>query len=285
MQFFEDMATNPFLGTGLLAGLLASLACGVMGPVVVARRIVFLSGAIAHVAVGGVGAAIFLAGRFPESFGWVHPLHGAVVSAIVAAVLLGVVQNRASERMDTLVGALWAVGMAAGILLVKLTPGYQTELMGYLFGNIVFVTRDEVIMMLILDAVIVVTMLLFYKRILAVCLDQQQAQLQGVSVVWTTIVLLTLVALTVICLIQVVGLILVIALLTLPAAAAGHHVSRMAPMMLASVFACCVLTTIPRVAVYGTKISPESAIVLAAGGVYLVSVIYRAGAIRRERAA
>lgn len=275
MQFFYDMADNPFLGMGLLAGILASLACGVMGPIVIARRIVFLSGAIAHMAVGGIGAAIFLAGVYPQTWGWVQPLHGAVVSALFAAVLIGVVHNRVAERIDTLVGALWAVGMATGILLIKYTPGYQTELMGYLFGNIVFVTREEVMMMVVVNALIVVTMLTFYKRILAICLDQQQAQLQGVNVVWTNIVLLSLVALTVICLIQVVGLILVIALLTLPAATAAHHVSRMAPMMIASTVLCVVLTTVPRVAVYGTQISPESAIVLAAGSVYLLSVVYR----------
>ncbi|MFQ5462088.1 MAG: metal ABC transporter permease [Phycisphaerae bacterium] len=281
MAFFRDMSDNPFLITGLLAGLLASVSCGVIGPYVVARRIVFLSGAIAHIALGGIGAAVFLASAYPESFSWLHPLHGAVVAALSGAVVIGLIHGRAAERTDTLIGALWAVGMALGILLIKFTPGYQGELMSYLFGNITSVSRNEVSMVLVLNFLVLGCMVLYYKRLLAICLDQQQAELQGVHLVGTNILLLSLVALTVICLIQIVGLILVIALLTLPAATAGHHLNRMAPIMVVSVLLCAVLTTVPRVAVYGTRISPESAIVLAAGAVYLGSVLVRAVRARR----
>jgi zinc transport system permease protein len=276
MQFFYDMIhVNPFLGTGLLAGLLASLACGVIGPYVITRRIVFLSGAIAHVAVGGIGTAIFLAHALPGTFGWLRPLHGATISALTAAVLIGLIHERVAERMDTLIGALWAVGMAVGILLIKYTPGYQGELMTYLFGNISIVRWDQVQLILALNVVILITVIVFHKRLLAICLDQQQAELQGVNVLATNIVLLCLVALTVISLTQVVGLILVIALISLPAATAAHHVGRMASMMLVSTALCALLTTVPRIAVYGTLVSPESAIILAAGAVYLGSVLFR----------
>lgn len=275
IDFFRDMPDNPFLRTGLLAGLLAGLACGVIGPYVVTRRIVFLSGAIAHMAVGGVGAALFFHTLFPVGFGWLAPMHGAMFAALAAAVIIGVINRRMSERMDTLIGALWAVGMAGGILLIKYTPGYHTELMKYLFGNIVYVAWDDVWLMAALDVVIVAAVLLFHKRLLALCLDEQQAELQGVDVLSTNIVLLCLVALTVICLTQVVGLILVIALLSLPAATAAHHVSRMGPLILLSTVLCALITTLPRIAVYGTRIGPESAIVLTAGAVYLLSVAVR----------
>jgi len=272
MQFFHDMAHNPFLVTGLVAGLLASLACGIIGPYVVTRRIVFLSGAIAHMAVGGIGAAVFFAATFPGLFGWLSPLHGATLSALAAAVLIGLVHQRVAERTDTLIGALWAVGMAVGILLIKFTPGYQTELMTYLFGNISIVSWDQVRLIFWLNLVIVAVVILFHKRLLAICLDEQQAQLQGINVLAANIVLLCLVALTVISLTQVVGLILVIALISLPAATAAHHVGRLPSMMLVSTLLCGVLTTVPRIAVYGTAVSPEAAIVLAAGAVYLASV-------------
>ncbi len=97
MQFFHDMVDNPFLVTGLLAGLLASLACGIIGPYVVTRRIVFLSGAIAHMAVGGIGAALFLQTMFPQTFGWFQPMHGAIVSALAAALLIGLLHDRVAE--------------------------------------------------------------------------------------------------------------------------------------------------------------------------------------------
>ncbi|MCC7204566.1 MAG: metal ABC transporter permease [Phycisphaeraceae bacterium] len=273
IPFIESMRHNPFLGTGLLAGLLASLACGLIGPYVITRRIVFLAGAIAHMAVGGIGTAIYLSTHYPQSLGWLTPLGGAILWSLASAVIIGLIHHRARERLDTLIGAMWAVGMSIGILLIKLTPGYHAELMSYLFGSISFVSREQLLLMAFLDAVIVGALMLFHKRLLAICLDQQQAQLQGVNVLAMNILLLSLVALTVVCLIQVVGLILVIALLTLPAATAAHHAWRMGSLMLIATLLCAVVTTGPRMLVYGTQVSPESAIVLAAGLVYLASVV------------
>jgi len=260
---------------------LASLACGIIGPYVITRRIVFLSGAIAHMAVGGIGAAVFLCAILPQPIVPLHPAHrtivfaGATLAALAGAVVIGYVHQKASERIDTLIGALWAIGMALGILLIKLTPGYQTELMSYLFGNIALISWGDVRLMLVLDAIILAAVLVYHKRLLAICLDQEQAELQGVNVLWTNIVLLCLVALTVICLTQVVGLILVIALLSLPAATAAHHVTRMTSLCAVSTVLCAGLTTLPRIAVYGTWIDAQSAIVLSAAAVYLLSVLVR----------
>jgi zinc transport system permease protein len=273
--FFQDLGSNPFLMTGLLAGLLASIACGVMGPYVITRRIVFLAGAIAHIAIGGVGATIYLSHRYPEILEGLSPLVGATIVSVLAAVILAILHQKVHERLDTIVGALWAVGMATGLLLIKLTPGYHTELMSYLFGNIAFVGWDSIRLMIGLDLIIVVVAVLWHKRFLALCLDEEQAELQGISVLATEIILLVTVALTVIVLTQVVGLILVIALLSLPAAAVAQRVSRMTLLIGYSVALTAVLTTVPRVLVYGTRISPEAAIVLAAAGVYLVALIWR----------
>ncbi len=284
--FMRDTATNPFLLTGLWAGLLASLACGIIGPYVVTRRIVFLSGAIAHIAVGGLGATIFLRHAAPGSFGWLEPLHGAAAAAVLAALLLARLEPGTADKSaggrppvaaDTMIGALWAAGMAIGILLIKFTPGYHTELMSYLFGNLAYIGMADVYLMLGLDAIIVVTVFLYQKRFLALCLDPEQARLQGVSVRRTSAVLLVLVALTVITLTHVVGLILVIALLSLPAATAGLLVRRLPPMILLSVALAALLTTVPRIAVYGTRVSPEPAIVLAAGGLFLLVAGWRRG--------
>lgn len=275
MQFFYDMGHNPFLLTGLLAGLSASLACGVIGPYVITRRIVFLSGAIAHMAVGGVGASLWLSTMYPDTMGWFRPLYGAILVSLVAAVIIGIIHHRVVERMDTLIGALWAIGMAVGLLLIKFTPGYQTELMSYLFGNIAFVAWHQVWTIVALDVIILTTVLITHKRLLAICLDEQQAELQGIPVLGTNILLLCLVALTVIALTQIVGLILVIALLSLPAATASHHVNRVPSMIFLGVLISALVTTLPRIGVYGTSISAEPAVVLAAGFVYLVSVILR----------
>ncbi|MFC1545081.1 metal ABC transporter permease [Gemmatimonadota bacterium] len=273
--FFQDMGMNPLLLTGLLAGILASFACGMVGPYVVTKRIVFLVGAIAHTAVGGIGAAIYLRYHYPSAFSGLEPFHGAVAAAILGAILIGVVHERVHERMDTLIGAMWAIGMATGILLVKYTPGYHVELMSYLFGNIAVVQWADVLRLLVMDIVIVGIVVVYYKRFLAVCLDEEYAKLQGVHTLRTNLVLLIMVALTVVSLMQIVGLILVIALLTLPAATAGHYVKRLGWMMVVATGLSIVLTTLPRMAVYGSGVSPESAIVLSAGAVYLGSVVFR----------
>lgn len=281
MSGFEILR-NPFLVNGLLAGVLAAIACGVVGPYVVTRRIVFLSGAIAHVAIGGIGAAVWAGWAFPALGGSLGPLVGATLAALLAAVLLGVAHRHARDRVDTLIGALWAVGMSVGVALARLVPGYQTELMGYLFGNIALVSDRALVVSAGLVAVVVAGIALLHRRLVALCVDPQEAELRGVPVLGTEIALLALVALTVVVLTQVVGLILVIALVSLPAATAAHHVLRIPAMIAVTVPLCLALTILPRLAVYGTALAPEPAIVSAAALVYLASLAARR--LRQRRA-
>lgn len=274
-RFLADAAVNPFLWSGLAAGVLASISCGVIGPYVVTRRLVFLASALAHIAIGGVGAAIYLASMYPETFGGLEPIHGGLAAALIAAPVLAVLKHRIKERLDTVVGALWAVGMSVGILLIKITPGYHTELMSYLFGNISFVTRRDLVFLAILSAAVVATAVVFHRRFLALCLDGEYAELRGIPVFATDIILFLLIATTVIVLTQIVGLILVIALLSLPAAIAARLTTRLGPAMMVTFGVSALVTTIPRIAVYGTPVSPEAAIVLATAGLYLLVVLWR----------
>lgn len=274
-QYFLDMPYNPFLATGLAAGILAAIACGIVGPWVLTRRIVFLAGAIAHIAVGGVGASIFLAFRWPSVFGGMSPLLGATLASVASALLLAKLTHQGAERLDALIGALWSMGMATGILLIKLTPGYQAELMGYLFGNLTMVSRSDLHLLLVLDVLVIGAALLFHKQFLAVCLDQEQADLAGINTFRAHAIMLVTVALTVITLTQVVGLLLVIALLSLPAAAAGRFTRSLPSAIGLSICICILVTVIPRIAVYGTSIGPEAAIILTAGMVYGISLARR----------
>ena len=272
-QFFTDAAVNPFLLSGLIAGLLSSISCGIVGPYVVTRRLLFLAGALAHIAIGGVGAAIYLSTVHPAAFGWLEPIHGGLAAALVSAPVLAVLKHRVRERLDTVVGALWAVGMSVGILLIKITPGYHTELMSYLFGNISFVTRRDLVFLAALSGVVILTATVFHRRFLALCLDSEQAELRGIPVLATDIVLFLLIAATVIVLTQIVGLILVIALLSLPAAIGTRLSTRLGPAMAVTFGVSALVTTLPRIAVYGTPISPEAAIVLATAGLYLFVIL------------
>jgi zinc transport system permease protein len=269
IAYFRDFAHNPFLLTGLLAGLLASVACGAVGPFVLSRRVVLLSGAIAHAAVGGVGIAIFLNGHFPHVFGWLDPTLGAMLVAVACALVIAVGEQRLGGMPETLIGAMWAFGMSLGVLLAKLTPGYQTQLMNFLFGNISYVSWSQLRMLLLLDGVILSVVLLFQKQLVAFCLDPEQAQLQGISPTFLGMILLGLTALAVVALAQVVGLVMVITLLALPAATVAPFLRRFGPMIFWSMVLAAILTTVPRILVYGTFLSAESSIVLAAVLCYL----------------
>jgi zinc transport system permease protein len=265
----------------LLASLLAAVACGAIGPLVVSRRIVFLAGAIAHVAVGGVGAAVYL--RYYLGWPWLDPVYGALTAAVAGALILALVQHRAQTHMDTLIGALWAVGMALGLILVKLTPGYHTELMSYLFGYLAAADWGDVFLLLMLDAVVIGSLLLCFKRLVAVGLDAEQVRLQNMSVLAADVVLLVLVALTVVALTRVVGLILVIALLSLPAATMSRFVRRLLPLMGVTILLNLILVVMPRLAVYGSAIAPEPAIIISAGACYAMGLGLAAWRRRRIR--
>ena len=293
LEFIQAVREQSFLQVALLTGLLASVACGVMGSYVVVRRITYLAGGIAHCVLGGLGAARYLAvvhgwKFYNPLYGWqpLHPLVGAVVAALLAAVIIGVVSLRGRQREDTVIGALWAIGMAAGVLFIARTPGYQVELMSYLFGSILMVTRDELWLLVALDVLVVGVGLLLYHQLLAVCFDEEFAWLRGIRVEACYILLLCLTALTVVLLVSVVGIVMVIALLTLPVAVAGHFCKTLWQLMVGSVLLSMVLTTAGLALSYTPNLPAGATTILLAGALYVLVVIGSRlpAALRRARA-
>jgi len=273
MEFFAALGQHAFLQTALIAGLLASLACGVIGTFVVVKRITFLAGGIAHSVLGGMGAALY--------FG-VDPLGGALAAALISALLIGWVRLNWSAQEDTLIGALWAIGMAVGILFIAKTPGYSSDLMSYLFGNILLVPAGDLWVMAVLDALLLLIVGAFYRQFLGVAFDEELARLRGVPVTFFYLLLLCLVAVTVVLLIQVVGLILVIALLTLPAAIAGHYVHSLARIMLLATLLGGIFTSAGLALAFGPDLPAGPTMILLAGIAYVVSAL--ASGVRHRRA-
>ena len=222
----------PFLRYACLAGILASFAFGIVGSYVVARRITYIAGAIAHCVIGGIGAALYC--RHAYGWVWCDPMYGATAAALLSALIIGLVSLYARQREDTVIGALWAVGMAIGLLFIARTPGY-IDPMSYLFGNILMISSGDLWTILVLDMVIAGTGLAFYNRFVAICFDEEFARLRGVNVEFWYLLLLCLTALTVVLLISIVGIVMVIALLTLPAAVAGQFARRMGHMMMLAI--------------------------------------------------
>ena len=267
-EFFQALIHYQFLQMALLAGLLASIGCGIMGPYVVVKRIAFIAGGIAHSVLGGIGVALFLG---------LDPLAGALLAAVIAALLIGGVRLYGRAYEDTLIGALWAIGMAVGILFISRVPGYQADLVSYLFGNILLVPTRDLWLMGGLDAVLLLVVGLWHRQILAVVFDEEQARLRGLPVNFLYLLLLVLIALTVVLLIHLVGLIMVLALLTLPAAIAGQYVHSLTRMMWIATLLNLFLSTLGLAMSYTPNLPPGPAIVLLTGLAYVLSTVLTRG--------
>lgn len=207
METLTTLASYEFARNAIYAGFLASVLCGVIGTFVVVRRLVFVSGGISHAAFGGLGVCYYLG---------IEPLAGAAATAVLAALWLGSVGHGRERSRDASIGVLWAVGMAVGAIFIFKTPGYAPNLMTYLFGNILTVERGDVHLTLAFTVVVIGLLMLFFEELVAVAFDEEFAKVQGVPVRGFTILLMVLVALSVVLLIHLVGIILVIALLSIP---------------------------------------------------------------------
>ena len=270
-EFFAALLdpSLPFLRYALLAGILASISFGIIGTFVVVRRISSLAGAIAHCVLGGIGAGLYL--EQAAGLSWAGPVQGAVVVALLAAVLLTVINQYGSQREDTVIGALWAVGMAVGLLFLARTPGY-TDPMSYLFGNILLLTEVDVYIVAVLDLVVIITVAVFYNKLLALCFDEEYAFLRGLSTRWYYLLLLCLTALTVVLLIRIVGIVMVIALLTLPAAIAGNFAAGIRQMMLIAIMFCMLFVFLGLALSYSLDLPSGPVIIVLAGLVYLLTL-------------
>ena len=269
--FFEALAEHAFLRNALVTGLLASVACGVMGTYVVVRRMTYIAGGIAHCVLGGIGAAVYL--ERAHGITALDPLHGAVAAALIAAAAIGLVSIRAKERVDTAIGATWAIGMATGVLFLAKTPGYAQDLMSYLFGNILLVSTRDIKIIGATDLVILGTALAFHNRFLSISFDEEYARARGIRVDFYHILLLVLTALTVVLLVTVVGVVLVIALLTIPAAIAGRFTGMLSHMMGLAVIVSAALATGGLALSYDLNTPTGATIVLLAGAAYVASVL------------
>ncbi|HPD51787.1 MAG TPA: metal ABC transporter permease [Methanoculleus sp.] len=257
-----------FFRNALLAGVFASIACGIIGTYVVVRRMVSVSGGISHAAFGGVGLGYYLG---------IDPLLGATVFTVATALGMGVLEIRARQQMDTIIGAVWAAGMALGILFVYLTPGFAPDLFSYLFGNILLVPRGDILLMAVLVAIIVAIVGLFYLEFQAVTFDPDYARVMNLPVERLSLLLLVLVALTVVMLIRVVGIILVIALLTIPAAISRLYTGRVWSMMLLATGLGALFTLIGIGLSYVLNVPSGATIILVSTAAYAAALGIRGG--------
>lgn len=217
-----EALSMPFFQRVLVAGLCASIAAGVIGTFVVVKKMTSVTGGLAHAAFGGVGLGYLLG---------INPMIGAAVFGLLSGLGVGAMYRRLRSAIDTSISMVWSAGMALGIVFVSLAPGYAPDLTSYLFGSILFASWQYVMLVAALDVVILVTVVVLYRPLLAVTFDEEFAEVVGLPVERLLLLLLALIALAVIALIRVVGVILAIALVTVPAATARHWCGSLRRMM------------------------------------------------------
>ncbi len=253
-----------FMRNALAAGILASIICGIMGTLVVVNRIVFLSGGIAHAAYGGIGLAFY--------FNWPY-LTGTIGFSLFAAMVMAAISHTVKHRADTIIGVVWALGMAFGIILIDMTPGYNVDLMSYLFGSILTVPRSDLLIMAVIGVMMTILVVYYYQDLLAMSYDEEFARIRGVPVKKLYFGLIGMLAVTIVLVIQVVGLILVIALLTIPPFIAEKYARSLVQMMVASSILGAVFTVTGLWFSYRFNLTSGASIIAVSGIFFLISLV------------
>ena len=251
-----------FMQRALIAAVLVSIACGVVGSYVVIKRIVSLSGAISHAAFGGVCLGYFLG---------INPVLAAIPFSIISAMAIGGVRQITNLSEDTGIGILWSVGMAIGVIFINLTPGYAPDLFSYLFGSILTVNNTDLYIMLILDLIIITTVYLFRREFLAVSFDEEFSKVIGLHSLLIYMLLLALVALSVVVLIKVVGVILLIALFTIPAAISKQYTYNLRKLKILATVVGIILTSVGLILSYIFNLASGATIVMVLAAAFVIS--------------
>jgi len=258
-----DLLQYAFIQRAIIATLLTSIACGVIGVYVVTKKIVFIAGGISHACFGGLGLSFYLG---------LNPLIGLLPFSVLSAAALGFLSKKTRVSEDTAIGILWSLGVAVGVILIYLTPGYAPDLMTYLFGNILTVPASDIWLMVGIDILILAVVILFYKEFLSMCFDEEFTKVVGVSADKIYLLLLCLLALTTVAMIKVVGIILIIAMLSIPASISRKFSHNMKTMMVYSSVIGAVLSLAGLLLSYYFDLPSGATIILVMSVVYLIVI-------------
>jgi zinc transport system permease protein len=260
-----DFLNYEFIQNAIISGVLVSVVSGLVGSLIVVNRMVFLAGGVAHTAYGGIGLALYFS----------MPMFlGASIFAVSSALLIAFLTLNKRENIDTIIGLVWAVGMAIGIIFVDLTPGYNVDLMSYLFGSILAVSNSDIVFMSILLVSILLILFVWYRDILAVSYDSEYASIRGINVKFFYTLMLIMSALTIVVAIKVVGLILVIALFTIPVYIAQKIANSLAVMMFLSALFSTFFTLLGLFFSYQYNLTSGATIILVSAFVFFLFLLF-----------
>jgi len=260
-----EILSYDFMQNALTAAILVSIITAIIGSLIVVNKMVFLSGGIAHSAYGVIGIAIFYS---------LPVLLCASIFSIIVTIIIAFLSYKKRENLDIIIGLMWAIGMSFGILLVDLTPGYNSDLMSYLFGSLMAVSSDDITFMVILLITILAILVLFFRDILAVSYDSEYAKLRGVKTRFFYTLILILASLSIVISIKVVGLILIIALLTIPIYIAQRYSSGLFSMMVLSAVLSTIFSLLGLYISYEYDLTSGPSIILISSIVLFLIFIY-----------
>lgn len=265
-----------YMQNAVLASMLAGIVCGIMGVIIIEKKLVMMSGGIAHTAYGGVGLGYMIG---------IEPVYGAILFSTLASLGVGYVKRKGTAKSDVIIGMFWSLGMALGILFIALTPGYPPNITTYLFGNILSIPRFYIKIMVVLTLLILLVTVIFFNHWKAYLFDDEFAYIVGIKTTLLEYVLMVMIALTVVVLIRVVGIILVLALLTAPSATAALVTNNLKRRMIYSSILVALLCLIGLWISYSIDLAPGSIIVIMSVGlyfiIYAVKYIIQSGSVNR----
>lgn len=270
---FENMFQNMplFIIYAISAGVLSSIAFGIVGSIVVIKRITYITGAISHIILGGIGLSLFINYYYEQN--WLSPIFGSIIIALLSAVIIHYLTTNRSQRKDSIISILWAIGMSIGLILISKIPGY-IDINTYLFGNILLVSLEEIYLLLIWDIFLVITIILFYYKIIAISFDEEFCKSKNIKIDLYNCGFLIITAITIVFLIKIVGIILSIALFVIPAATISCFVNKVWQIIFFSIMLCLVFVLIGFQISYQYDLPSGATIVMVSGITYLLSNLF-----------
>jgi zinc transport system permease protein len=263
-----------FLQNAMIASILASIVCGIIGVIIVEKKLVMMSGGIAHTAYGGVGLGYLMG---------FEPMIGAFIFSACAAMGIGFIKRRGGVQSDVIIGLFWSLGMALGIVFIALMPGYPPDLNSYLFGNILSVTKSDIFLMVVLTFIVVTLVIALFNDWKAYLFDEEFASIIGIKTAFLEYLLLIIIAMTVVVLIRVAGIILVLALLTAPAATASLFTSNLKNRMIYAIAFGAVFCFVGLWISYYLNIASGASIVILSSVFYFFAYSIRLGNEKLKR--
>ena len=254
------------ISNSVYASLLLSIVIAIIGSLIVINKTTAITGSIAHGSFGGIGIALYLGSSV---------ILTTSIFTILLAIILAFITIKFPHRQDSLIGVIWAVGMSIGIIFLSLTPGYQSDALSYLFGNILLIEKNDIYFMIIVDILLLISIILLYNRFLAMSYDKEFLTLRGISsnLLYTYFLILT--SLSIVMSVRAIGIILILALFTIPPLIAERFTKKFFTMMILSGILGLIFMISGILISYYFDISPTPIIVLIASAGLILSLFKR----------